>query len=83
MCNALSVEKSVCDHMIYNSKVGYSARQIEKKCRSNVFCCIVVGVVRNRHRCARLSNGFVIPFANYGTTGAALQHDCGTAVAVF
>ena len=63
--------------MIYNSKVGYSARQIEKSVGAMYF------VVRNRHRCARLSNGFVIPFANYGTTGAALQHDCGTAVAVF
>ena len=31
MCNALSVGKSVCDHMIYNSKIGYSARQIEKR----------------------------------------------------
>ena len=29
-----------------------------------------------------LSNGVVIPFGNYGTTGAALQHDCGTATAV-
>ena len=70
--------------MIYNSKVGYSARQIEKNVGAMYFVVyIVVGVVRNRHRCARLSNGFVIPFANYGTTGAALQHDCGTAVAVF
>ena len=47
------------------------------------FCFIVVGVVRNRYRCALLSNGVVIPIGNYGTTGAALQHDCGTAVAVF
>ena len=44
------------------------------------FVSIVVGVVINRHRCARLSNGFVIPFANYGTTGAALQHYCDSSV---
>ena len=30
MCNALTVGKSVCDHMIYK-KVGYSAREIEKR----------------------------------------------------
>ena len=83
MCNALSVGKSVCDHMIYNSKVGYSARQIEKRVGVMYFVVLLLAFVRNRHRCARLSNGFVIPFANYGTTGAALQHDCGTAVAVF
>ena len=49
----------------------------------NVFCFIVAGVVRNRHRCARLSNGVFIPFGDCGTTGAALQHDRGIAVAVF
>ena len=43
MCNALSVGKSVCDHMIYKGRV-FGASDL-KKGRSNVFCFIVVGVV--------------------------------------
>ena len=59
-------------------------RQIEERVEVNkCILFIVAGVVRNRHRCARLSNGVVIPFGDCGTTRAALQHDRGTAVAVF
>ena len=44
-----------------------------RKGTSNVFCFIIVVIVRNRHRCAPLNNGVVIPFGDSGTTGAALQ----------
>ena len=44
MCNALSVEKSVCDHMIYNSKVGYSARQIEKSVGAMYFVVLLLAL---------------------------------------
>ena len=44
MCNALSVGKSVCDHMIYNSKVGYSARQTEKRAGVMYFVVLLLAL---------------------------------------
>ena len=56
-------------------------RQIEERLEVNKCTLfIVAGVVRNRDRCARLSNGVVIPFGDCGTTRVALQHDRGSSV---
>ena len=45
-----------------------------RKGTCNVFCFIIVVLVRKRQRCTQFSNGVVIPFGDYVTAGLREEH---------